>query len=240
MSRLIGIIGASGSGKSTSIGAIPSLGYVGLDEKTTAIVNVMGKPLPFKNSYRIRVNKFNDVTNMFEKVQGGNMLISKHPVEIIQFLHEMNQNPNVKTIIIDDFQYVMSDELMVNAMVKGFDKFTKISSNAYFILVTGMNLRHDLNVVILTHSEPVYDSQVIVDYKIKTIGKMLDQNITLEGLFTVLLFSDSSVKDEKPCKVFITNDNGKFKQAKSPIGMFDSIEIPNDLHFVLEKVNSIL
>ena len=240
MGRLIGIVGPSGSGKSTSIGEVPVLGHKGLNPKETAIVNVMGKPFPFANKYTQRINNYNPVTQLYEKVQGGNLLISRNPVEIIQFMTEMMTLPNVKNILIDDFQYVMSNELMETAFVKGYEKFTKISANAYFILMTAINARPDINVVILTHSEPVTNGGEIIDYKIKTIGKMLDQNITLEGLFSILLFSDSILDEEsgKRKKVFVTNDNGIFKEAKSPLGMFEDLYIPNDLNFVLETVNN--
>lgn len=240
MGRLIGVVGPAGSGKSTSIGEIPLLGYKGLNPKETAIINVVGKPFPFvSNGYKQRINTYNQ-TGIFEKVQGGNLLISKNPVEIIQFMLEMINITTIKNIVIDDFQYVMSTELMENAFVKGYEKFTKISANAFFILMTAINAKPDLNVVILTHSEPVTSNNEIIDYKIKTIGKMLDQNITLEGLFSILLFSDSAVDEEtgKRKKVFVTNDNGIFKQAKSPIGMFEELYIPNDLNFVLETINN--
>lgn len=237
MANLIGIGGESGSGKSTSIGNVPELEHQGLDPKETAIVNVSCKPLPFRSAgYKIRINQLDDTTNppTYKKIQGGNVLNSKSPNEILAFMVEINQNPNVKNVVIDDFQYVMADELMNKAHVKGYEKFTQIAANGYFLLMNAIAMRPDINVYVLTHIEPVNTKDEEYTYKLKTIGKMLDQQITLEGLFTILLFADVERDPETKAmkRVFVTNATDKFRLAKSPIGMFPELKMANDLYTV--------
>ncbi len=240
MSQALVVAAGSGMGKSTSIGKISSLEHEGLDPQETVLINVMGKPLPFKEGregYKKAIMEFNQITGKFEIKVKGNLLESKNAREIIDFLYIINQVPRVKNVIIDDFQYIMADEFMATASVKGFDKFNKIAANAYYVMLTGLQLRDDIVFIVLTHSEPVQDGNVIVDYKIKTIGKMLDDKVTLEGLYSIILFGDV-VKDVDGNlkKVFFTNSTDKFRQAKSPIGMFEDTIIKNDLGYVVKQV----
>jgi len=240
MSQALVIAAGSGMGKSTSMGKIPSLEHEGLVPKETVLINVMGKPLPFKEGrelYKQAVMEFSPITNKFEMIVPGNMLVSKNAREINDYLLIINTKPNIKNVVIDDFQYIMADEFMATASVKGFEKFNKIAANAYYVMLTGLQLRADIVFIVLTHIEPVTDGNVIVDYKIKTIGKMLDDKVTLEGLYSIILFGDIIKDSENNMKkVFVTNSTDKFRQAKSPIGMFDDIYIKNDLGYVVKRV----
>lgn len=222
MSELIGIVGPSGSGKSTSVGEIPELGIKGLTPEETYVINVMGKPLPFKG---------------WKSKYEGRYFSSTNAADIIAKYREIYADQNIKNIVLDDFQYVMADEFVSKATTKGFDKFAIMAKNAYDVLNTGRKLRDDQKVFVLTHSEDVMLDGVRYK-KIKTIGKMLDEKVTLEGLFTVLLFTD--VEYDTKTKVaeygFITNRTNEY-QAKSPVGMFDSIKIPNDLGKVVKAIN---
>ena len=75
-------------------------------------------------------------------------------------------------------------------------------------------------------------------YKIKTAGKLIDNQIVLEGLFTVCLYTHvDEGKDGKASYNFITNRFKKYP-AKSPDGMFDSIMIPNNLQEVVNSVDN--
>ena len=99
-----------------------------------------------------------------------------------------------------------------------------------------MDLRDDLYVAVLTHSENTGDN-INPYWKIKTQGKMLDSVITLEGLFTYVLFT-KVVRDEWSNEVkynFLTNSDGTCT-AKSPMGLFDEVLIDNDLDFVIKKI----
>lgn len=99
-------------------------------------------------------------------------------------------------------------------------------------------MREDINFIILTHSDSK-ENAFETTYKIKTIGKMLDDKVTLEGLFTVVLYGKASFDDKtkKPVKEFVTNYDGQYP-AKSPVGMFPETYIPNDLGKVIREMNS--
>ena len=124
-----------------------------------------------------------------------------------------------KAIAIDDSQYLLVNELFDRSAEKGYDKFVQMAANF-------RNLIHFINeldqedkiVYFLHHTETDADGRE----KCKTIGKMLDEKLTVEGCFDIVLYC----QDHK----FYTQSNG-ISTAKSPEGMFD-LEIPNDLKAV--------
>lgn len=205
MSRIIAVVGDSGTGKSTSIR--------NLDPKSTVILAPIGKDLPFKSKGFGKNNK-----NYFTDLDG--MTIGK-------YLHAISEKkPEVKVVIVDDFQYVMAKQFMARASEKSYEKFTEIGKEAYEIIRLANSLRDDLTVIFLSHQE----NDEFGRSKIKTIGKMLDDKVVLEGLFTIVLFT--KVKDGK--YFFQTNTDG-VTTAKSPMGMLDPLE-DNDLKLILEKI----
>lgn len=110
-----------------------------------------------------------------------------------------------------------------------------MAKHAFEVLQWSKSLREDLFVVIMTHSENTGDN-LNPYYKIKTQGKMLDSVITLEGLFTYVLFTKIVKNDSDEVQYkFITNSDGTCT-AKSPMGMFDKL-IDNDLKFVIDRIN---
>jgi len=118
------------------------------------------------------------------------------------------------------------------------DKFNKLSKNAYDVLNTGINLPAHMNFFVLTHSEEI-ENGFQTSYKIKTIGKMLDNKVTLEGLFTVVLYGKQvwDDKEKKVSKFFVTNFDGQYP-SKSPVGMFKETYILNDLGVVSDAIHS--
>lgn len=125
---------------------------------------------------------------------------------------------------------------MDRAKEKGFEKFTDIAQKFYTVLKTGVQMRDDLNVFVLCHSENIGtpdDPQL----KIKTIGKMIDNVITIEGLFTYVLFTNvEKTADNKVTYSFITHSDGT-NTAKTPMDCFEEDLIPNDLQYVVDKIN---
>lgn len=219
MSNAILIIGESGAGKSSS--------GESLDPKETFWLNVTGKDLPFRGF------KKNYIPFTKENPK-GNYLCSSDPETILKTLNYISANrPDIKQAITDDFQYVMSFEFMARTKEKGYDKFNDIGGNAFNILQKARTLREDLSVIILTHCEKDRDGFI----KMKTIGKLLDEKITPEGLFTVVLMADTIKDDNDKIKhIFRTHTDGN-SVIKSPKGMFETDTIDNDLKYVLEKVN---
>lgn len=121
--------------------------------------------------------------------------------------------------------------------VTGFTdtKFSVMAQQMVALIQAAKKLRDDLVVVYVSHQEETEDSGEIVAYKMKTAGKMIDNQIKLEGLFTVVLYAVTETKGEAVQYNFITNRYRKYP-AKSPAGMFNEIKIPNNLEFVINAV----
>ena len=224
MAELIAIVGESGSGKTTSIR--------NLNPETTFIISTTGKRPGIKGAKK----KYPDFKiNKETKEVTGNFYTTSNIDQIASVMKLINTKmDNIKTLIIDDYQYLQGFESMARVDEKGYAKFTDIAKHAYGVLKSGMDLRDDLFVVIITHSENIGDN-INPYYKIKTLGKMLDSVITLEGLFTYVLFTKVINDGETVQYKFLTNSDGSCT-AKSPMGLFDDMLIDNDLDFVINKI----
>lgn len=191
------ILGESGSGKSASLR--------NFKPNEVGIINVGGKPLPFKSQHK--TFKTDDYMKIDTCIKGAQ---------------------NTKSFVIDDAQYLMANEYMRTAKVNGYQKFTDIALNFWALVQMVINdLPDDKIVYFLGHIERDNNG----NEKFKTIGKMLDEKITLEGLFTIVL--KTYVSDGK--YQFVTQTNGQ-DTVKSPIGMFDEHLIDNDLKMVDETI----
>jgi hypothetical protein len=226
MADLIGVVGNTGSGKSTSLR--------NLNPNTTFIINVAGKALPFKGwkkNYRPLTQ--DPVSKKFS----GNLYNSADVSKILQVLKMIDkQRPEIKVIAIEDSQYLMAFEAMERSSEKSYEKFTQMASNFYSILKESMGMRVDLKVCFLAHAENTGDN-LNPSYKIKTLGKMIDNMITVEGLFTYVLFTILSTDVEgNIVHKFVTQSDGT-TTAKTPMGCFDSMLIDNDLQYVVEKID---
>lgn len=217
-SKLIGIVGATGTGKSTSIKH--------LDSKETYIINVAKKELPFKGSEKL----YNTENKNYKEVDDA--------VEITRLLRVISDKaPHIKNIIIEDSNYIMGFNLVSKATEVGFTKFTIMARDMVELMREARRLRDDLKVFYFSHPETIEDSGEIIGYKIKTAGKMIDNQIVLEGLLTVCLYTFvEENKDGSTSYGFITNRFKKYP-AKSPDGMFEEVKIPNNLSYVCEKLD---
>lgn len=223
MATTILVIGESGTGKSTAIRT--------LDPKETFLINVLDKPLPFKGwrkKYTKVTEEKGNMCNIFcADILEGPSPDCKKVLNVLKYIDKKMEN--IKTIIIDDFQYLMANEFMRRAMEKGWDKFSEIQQKAWQIIVTATMCRDDLNIFVLSHSETDSNGKT----KCKTIGKMLDDKISFEGLFT-LVFS-SVVLDEK--YLFQTRNDGLI-MAKTPMDMFEDKYVPNNLQLINDTINA--
>lgn len=215
MSIGILIIGESGSGKSSSLR--------NLDPLETAVINVLDKPLPFRGFSKNYIKQSNDkrkanyfTTDDYKIIRSALLKISK-------------ERPEIKNIIIDDFQYLMSNEYMKRATETGYNRFSEIAQHSHSVIKELDNLRNDIKCFILCHSEIDKQSGKV---KAKTIGKMIDDMIVFEGMFTIVLHA--LVKDGK--YKFLTQNDG-IHTAKSPMEMFDEKYIDNDLQSIIEKID---
>lgn len=116
------------------------------------------------------------------------------------------------------------------------DKFTQIAANLAQVAKLPKDLRDDLFIFFLTHSEDTIDVNGKRKIKAKTVGKMIDNSLTLEGLFSIVLFA-KVIKNEKNKLeyVFVTQTDGE-NTCKTPMEMFDNEYIPNDLELVRQTI----
>jgi hypothetical protein len=206
MSTATMVIGQSGTGKSTAMR--------NFNPAQTLLIQVVKKPLPFRAAGWSYISKDNTT---------GNMFVTDDANRIVEIMNKTKR----KTIVIDDFQYLLANEYMRRSAETGFQKFTEIGKHAWDVLTAANNLPDDVRVYILTHSEQLDSGHT----KAKTIGKLLDEKITVEGLFTIVLKTD--VVDGE--YTFTTRNNGR-DTVKSPMGLFADERIPNDLNMVDEAL----
>ena len=189
------ILGHSGSGKSTSMRNCTADRF--------GIINVQGKPLPFKSE--LKTYNTDDYLKIVEALKQ-----SKTP-----------------SIVIDDSQYLMSHEFMYRANEKGYDKYSQIGTNFFQLLETIRKLPND-KIVYLMHHIELDDSG---REKAKTVGKMVDNYIVVEGCFAIVL---KAVADNKGY-YFRTKTNGA-DPVKTPLNLFKEEQMDNDLLVVDNKI----
>lgn len=203
------VMGRSGSGKTYSL--------KNFDPEEVGVISVEKGRLPFRSEIKVlRIPKYGE--GSADAKSYGAINRAKYV-----WLENVIEKAKVKSVVIDDSQYLLVNELFDRAYEKGYDKFVAMAANF-------RNLIHFINeldqedkiVYFLHHSEEDTDGRE----KTKTIGKMLDEKLTVEGCFDIVLYC----QDHK----FFTQANGQ-STAKSPEDMFD-LEIPNDLKAVDEKI----
>ena len=169
-----------------------------------SVFNVTSKPLTFKQG-KTKIPKIDNATY----------------ADIANAL----ANPNKRAYVIDDAGYLLSFEMFKRANETGYSKFTDMAKNFFDMLdFINTKLPNDIIVYITMHTE---DDSEMHRVKVKTIGKMLDQNLKIEGLFSIVL---RAVQTEDGYK-FVTRDD-MVSTAKSPIGMWEEDMIDNDLKAV--------
>lgn len=217
-SKLIGIVGSTGTGKSTAIK------HLNPDE--TYIINVAKKELPFKGSeslYSLEKKNYKELDDA---------------VEITRLLHVISDKaPHIKNIVIEDSNYIMGFSIVSKATEVGFTKFSIMARDMVELFREARKLRDDLKVFYFSHPETIEESGEIIGYKIKTAGKLIDNQIVLEGLLTICLYTFVEENKDGTCTYnFVTNRFKKYP-AKSPDGMFTDIKIPNNLQIVVNNID---
>lgn len=221
----IAIVGESGSGKSTSLR--------NLDPKETFIISTTGKPLPFRG-YRKKYQELKKANGEYV----GNYYISSNYSKILNMLKIINlKMPNIKQIVVDDWQYMLSYEFVDRATEVGYTKFSELAQHAMEVLRYSEQMREDCKMIFLTHSENVGDV-MNPKYVIKTIGKLLAEKVTLEGMFTYVFFTKIVEGDDGKMEYkFLTNTDGECV-AKTPMGMFSDMLVDNDLAEIIKVIDS--
>lgn len=193
------VLGESGTGKTCSLR--------NLDPKNTLLIQPVRKPLPFRSTGWKEIK---------QKGDGNNILVCSNPQAIINCMHASPFD----VIVVDDWQYILASMYMAARNVKGFDKFTEIGGAGFDIAKAASELGENKRVYVLAHTT----SDEFGNTRIKTLGKLLDDKIVVEGMFTTVLRTHV----ENGRYLFSTQNSGS-DTVKSPMGMFSEQYIENDL-----------
>lgn len=190
-----------------------SAGIRGLNPKSTYLVKVIDRILPFKEGkHYCKENKNITVTNKYDK--------------ILKLLIAINNQEHIEDVVIDDSQYLMAEELMARASEKGYEKFLDIARNFHELVSISKSLKNK-NIWFLHHIDDTGERD-----KMKTVGKMLDSQIGMEGYFDIILQSD--YVDGK--YILKTKKSSFTELVRAPIGMFEVDSIDNDFSIVKEAI----
>lgn len=221
MANCVIILGKSGTGKSTSIKT--------LDPKETVVLNVLGKKLPFKGS------------SIIYNVSNKNLIRVDTYEQVLSMLQGIDKSAmHVKNIVLDDAIYIMRKEYFKRAKETGYGKYTELAQHFQQIISQCENMREDINVFLLMHSEDVQSDKTTVGYKVSTIGQLIDSQYNPVEVVPMVLYSAIKYNDKGEANYgFYTHRfmDGMIEiPAKSPAEMFEEDFIPNDLGLVVQKM----
>ncbi len=223
MAMIIGVMGESGSGKTTSLR--------NLDPQTTYYIDCDKKGLSWKG-WKSQYNTTN-----------RNYIRTDFPQIVMQILRWINgeketsdippkkdtSGSHIKTVIIDTLNGIMVADEMRRMKDKGYDKWIDLAASVYEIVDYALTMRDDLTVIFLAHCQVDHDENGYMFTRIKTSGKKLDK-ITLESKFPIVFLA--KVVDGR--HLFETQANQS--TAKTPFGAFDESQINNDMAEILKAL----
>lgn len=211
MSRLICVMGESGSGKTTAMRT--------LDLKTTYYIDCDGKGLAWKG-WRKQYNEENKnfaFTRDIQKIEGLIVNISQ-------------KKPTTKTIVVDTLNTCMVDKEVKGMKETGYGKWIDLTQFVWNLLETAGRQREDLTVIFVMHSETIRDDFGYSFTRIKTNGRKLEKLVP-ESLFSTVLLAKKTDDDR-----YVFETQAKNSTAKSPMGAFETFEIDNDMGAVLKAL----
>lgn len=212
MSKVICVMGESGSGKTTSMR--------NLDPQSTCYIDCDKKGLSWKG-WKKQYN-----------TENKNYVCTDKQDVALKMMQRINSQPefaHIKTVVVDTINGIMVADEMRRSKEKGYDKWLDLACSIYDIVDYALTMRDDITVIFVAHTQTDHDDNGYMFTRIKTSGKKLDK-ITLESKFPTVLLA--KVIDGK--HVFETKAN--FSTAKSPMGAFDSNVIDNDMIEVLKAL----
>lgn len=196
------ILGDSGTGKTCSLR--------NLDPKKVLLIQPTRKPLPFRSA---------GWSERCPQNPNGNIFVCSRADLIVSAMFKTTAS----IIIVDDFQYILANQFMARRMERSYDKFNDIGGAGFDVAKASSDLALNKRVYVLAHTQTDEFGKI----RIKTLGKMLDDKIVLEGMFTTVLRTHV----ENGVYTFSTQNNGS-DTVKSPMGMFKDLQIDNDLEEV--------
>lgn len=230
MSKVIAIMGESGSGKTTSLRTLPP--------KETFYIDADGKGLSWKgwakdysvkNGNYARTDNPNDVLRIMLTVNGENCVGMTDP-KTGKTLEIEKPQTQFKFLVIDTLNAIMVAEEMRRSREKGYDKWMDLATSVYNIVKYAGKFREDLTIIFLAHTETVNEDNGYRITRIATSGRKL-QKIKLETLLNTVLYAKASEDGYK----LITHSDGS-TTAKTPMGAFEENEIDNDIQIVLDAL----
>lgn len=212
MSRVIGIMGESGSGKTTAMRT--------LDPKTTFYIDCDGKGLSWKGWKK----QYNAQNMNYWKTD-----ITQSVQSMLDKINTDEKFKKVNVVVIDTLNGLMVADEVRRMKEKNFDKWTDLAQCIWGLLDQAHKLRDDLTVILVCHSQTQKEDDGYTFTRIKTSGKKLDK-LCIESKLTTVLYAEA--KDGE----YILNTHANNSTAKTPMGAFESDEIPNDMKAVLDAL----
>lgn len=212
MSKVIGIMGESGSGKTTAMR--------NLDPETTFYIDCDKKGLSWKgwrNQYSVEKKNYM-VTDYVQVVQ-----------KVLTGISETEEAAHIKTVVIDTLNGLMVADEVRRMKEKGFDKWQDLAQCVWNLLDSLYGFREDLTIIVICHSQTQKEDDGYTFTRIKTSGKKLDK-LNVESKLTTVLYA--LCKDGK----YIFKTHADNSTAKTPLGAFEEDEIDNDITKVLDAL----
>ena len=220
MATTILIAGKTGTGKTSAIRT--------LNPKETLILRVINRTLPFKYA------------GIYGKEQ-KNMLSTPTYDSVLKALEWADKQKHIKNIVITDGTYIIRQEYFRKANQTGYQKYTDMAVHMQQVLKAIQECRDDIKVFMEYHVESIVTDSGATEYKPSTVGKLLDSQYNILENVDIVLFTQPQYEDKKITYGFVTNRtidrNGAEIPAKSPIGMFEEMFIPNDLALVAKAID---
>lgn len=211
MSKLICVMGESGSGKTTAMRT--------LDPKTTYYIDSDGKGLAWKG-WRKQYN-----------AEAKNYIVSRDIPSITRLIVNISEKkPETKTIVVDTLNTCMVDKEVKGMKETGYGKWIDLTQFVWDCIETAGKQREDLTIIFVMHSETIRDDFGYSFTRVKTNGRKLEKLVP-ESLFGTVLLAKKTDDDR-----YVFETQSKNSTAKSPMGAFDSFEIDNDMSMVLKAL----
>lgn len=213
MANVICIMGESGTGKTTSMR--------NLDPQSTLYIDCDKKGL----SWRGWRNQYNSENKNYLKTD-----VPAHVLQYLQYANTSEHGKRFKVVVVDTLNGIMVADEMRRCKEKGYDKWQDLAQSIYDIVDYALTMRDGLTVIFVAHTQTDHDDNGYMFTRIKTSGRKLDK-ITLESKFTTVLLA--KCVDGK----YVFETQADRSTAKSPMGLFETKEIPNDIQSVIDTLN---
>ena len=233
------VLARSGFGKTTSYCGREKLGIKGLNPKETYVIQCISRGVPNKEFKLTASNEIKDL-NTGNRVQVDTITGLDRFKRVADIIATLAHSP-YKNIVIDDLNLLAQDFYMANAMKGGWDTPKTMGYGMGLVFNAMKQIPENKNVICCAHYEEFKDKNGdSISYKFKTTGKMIDDYITPEANFDIVLFGKQTFNAEtkQAIKVFVKEFDGEFP-AKDALGVLDNLpnEIPNDLSIVINAID---